>query len=559
MSNLLHLGGTSHTHAGDYTNDSWTFDGNANFNTANGTVHNQIDKADATVDVQPYDVTYNCLDHTSTGTATGVCNDDLSAYLNLSGTTHQHAGGYAADAWSFAGNQDYNPTSGSVHNQIHKADASIQVTAYHVTYDCAAHTATGTATGVCSDNLSALLDLSGTSHSGAGTYTGDQWSFPGNQDYNPANGTVNNQIDKANASITVNPYTVTYDCNAHTSTGTATGVCSENLSGLLNVSNTTHTNAGSYNGDAWSFSGNSNYNPSNGTVNNQIDKANATITVNPYHVTYDCNPHTSVGSVTGVCNDNLNSLLHLPASHSNAADYPNDAWTFDGNTNYNATSGTVHNQIDKAHATINVTPYNVAYDGNSHTATGTATGACNDNLNALLNLSNTTHTLPGDYASDSWTFNNANTNTNYYSESGTVGTTANHDVIHYGTTCTGSDPGGVILPPINADGSSVYKRKAGSTIPVKFKVCDANGNSISDPNVVFQNGCCGSVLMTSRMRGQVENINEAGDTLIPDAAFRYVGDHWQFNMDSGNLDAGYTYTFVITLKYGSIQFRIATK
>lgn len=140
----------------------------------------------------------------------------------------------------------------------------------------------------------------------------------------------------------------------------------------------------------------------------------------------------------------------------------------------------------------------------------------------------------------------------------TIGYVNGEFTIGYGT-CTGPDPGGVILPPINSDGSSVYKRKAGSTIPVKFKVCDANGNSISDPNAVFQNGCCGSVNMTSRMRGNVENINEVGETFIPDVAFHYVGDHWQFNMDSGNLDAGYTYTFVIALKYGSIQFRIATK
>jgi len=37
------------------------------------------------------------------------------------------------------------------------------------------------------------------------------------------------------------------------------------------------------------------------------------------------------------------------------------------------------------------------------------------------------------------------------------------------------------------------------------------------------------------------------------------GLHWQFNMDSGNVDAGYTYTFVIVLKYGSIQLAVAVK
>src|SRR5262249_23686006 len=37
--------------------------------------------------------------------------------------------------------------------------------------------------------------------------------------------------------------------------------------------------------------------------------------------------------------------------------------------------------------------------------------------------------------------------------------------ITYGT-CTGPNPGGVILPPINANGTSVWK--VGSTVPVKF-------------------------------------------------------------------------------------------
>jgi hypothetical protein len=130
--------------------------------------------------------------------------------------------------------------------------------------------------------------------------------------------------------------------------------------------------------------------------------------------------------------------------------------------------------------------------------------------------------------------------------------------IGYGT-CSGSDPGGVILPPINSDGTSAYKRKGGSTIPVKFKVCDANGNSISDPNVVFQTGCCGSINRTSHMRGTVEDVNENAVTDIPDVAFRYTGDHWQFNMDTGNLQAGYTDTFQINLKYGVIQFTIQVK
>src|SRR5262245_30762238 len=50
-----------------------------------------------------------------------------------------------------------------------------------------------------------------------------------------------------------------------------------------------------------------------------------------------------------------------------------------------------------------------------------------------------------------------------------------------GSICYG-DAGHQILQPINADGSSVFKQK--STVPAKFRVCDANGNPIGTPGVV---------------------------------------------------------------------------
>ena len=58
--------------------------------------------------------------------------------------------------------------------------------------------------------------------------------------------------------------------------------------GTVDVSNTTHTNAGTYAGDSWSFTGTANYNNiGNTTITDQIDKANATVVVTPYSVTYD--------------------------------------------------------------------------------------------------------------------------------------------------------------------------------------------------------------------------------------------------------------------------------
>ena len=68
----------------------------------------------------------------------------------------------------------------------------------------------------------------------------------------------------------------------------------------MDLIGTTHTNAGDYPADAWTFAGNANYNRDSGTVNDVIAKADAMIVVHPYHVTYDGNPHTATGTATGV-------------------------------------------------------------------------------------------------------------------------------------------------------------------------------------------------------------------------------------------------------------------
>ena len=66
--------------------------------------------------------------------------------------------------------------------------------------------------------------------------------------------------------------------------------------------------------------------------------------------------------------------------------------------------------------------------------------------------------------------------------------------------------------------------------------------------------------MTGRIRGTVNEINETGETVIPDVAFTFTGGQWHFNMATTNLDAGYTYTFRINTAYGpGITFTIATK
>ena len=97
------------------------------------------------------------------------------------------------------------------------------------------HTATVTSiTGVNGETGATVgtVDVSNTTHTNAGTYASDSWSFTGAANYNNiASTTITDSIDKANATVVVTPYTcpsMTYDGLPHTATVTSiTGVNGE--------------------------------------------------------------------------------------------------------------------------------------------------------------------------------------------------------------------------------------------------------------------------------------------------------------------------------------------
>jgi uncharacterized repeat protein (TIGR03803 family) len=123
-----------------------------------------------------------------------------------------------------------------------------------------------------------------------------------------------------------------------------------------------------------------------------------------------------------------------------------------------------------------------------------------------------------------------------------------------GSTCLGQ-PGHAILAPINADGSSVFKRN--SSVSVKFRVCDANGASIGTPGVV---SAFNLVQVIAGTTSQV--VNEGVDSTNPDGAFRWdpTGQQWIFSLATKNLAADKTYVYRIALNDGSaIDFRFGLR
>ena len=115
--------------------------------------------------------------------------------------------------------------------------------------------------------------------------------------------------------------------------------------------------------------------------------------------------------------------------------------------------------------------------------------------------------------------------------------------------CLGS-PGHQVLPPLAADGSSVVRQSA--TIPVKFRVCDANGASIGTPGVVT------SFTLIRVIQGTVSTeVNVEPLSTTPDTVFRWdaASQQWIFNLGTKDLAANATYTYRIRLDDGSsIEF-----
>jgi len=237
--------------------------------------------------------------------AKGVNNEDLIG-LSIDPTTYTNVPGGLVH-WTFT-NQNYADQSGDANVAITKANATINVTPYNVTFDNAAHTATGTAKGVQGENL-AGLDLSGTTHTDVNNYN-DTWTFTdvtGN--YNNATNTINDVIGLASSTTTITctagPFI--YNGSPFTPcTATATGPGLSTPVTPVNYGN--NLNAGTATADA-TYAGDSNHTGSSATqVTFLIGKRTLTAAINgdPTKV-YDGNSNATLISANYVVSNFVGS------------------------------------------------------------------------------------------------------------------------------------------------------------------------------------------------------------------------------------------------------------
>jgi hypothetical protein len=212
-------------------------------------------------------------------------------------------------------------------------------------------------------------------------------------------------------------------------------------------------------------------------------------------------------------------------------------------SNYNITYNTANFVINKALLSVVVANKSMTMNGQMPPLTGTISGIkFGDPISA--NYSTTANgTVVGSFPISAALVDPSNKLPNY-----TVNIQSGSLTVSYqtGGMCAGSS-GHSILQPVNADGTSTFKQ--GSTVPAKFRVCDANGVSIGIPGVVT------SFNLVAIINGTITTtVDEDVVSTNNDTAFRWdpSAQQWIFNVSTKPLSVHSTYIYQIGLNDGSV-------
>jgi hypothetical protein len=533
---------TSNTSAGTATATA-NFAGNTNNNASSGTATFSIAKALLAATAGGYSGGYDGSAHALGACSVSINFDAITCTNSPAGPVGPDAGSGAVTPTVVGVTGNYNVTLNNGAWSITQAASVVTVTCPpSVTYSGSAQTpCSATVTGA--GGLNQPLNLTYTANVNAGVATATA-TFAGDTDHTATTNSATFAIAVAPSVVAVTcPATVPYNGSAQTPcSATVTGV--GGLSATLPVTYSPITaGPGAVTASA-TFAGDSNHSGNSGSGSFTISQAPTTTVVScPASVTYTGSAQTPCTAlVTGA---GLSTTAAVSYSNNTVAGVASATASYAGSSLYSASSGSATFTIAKAASVVAITcPTSVTYTGSAVTpCTATVTGAGGLNQSATVTYTNNTvgtATATASFAGDA----------NHNSSSATKTFT----ILYSTGSCLGSS-GHTILQPINSDGSSVWK--TGSTVPAKFRVCDASGNSISATVVK-------SFYLVSIISGTVvTNPDEIPDSTTPDTTFRWSSapdSQWIFNINTKGLAANSTYVYQITLNDNSvIQFQYGLK
>jgi len=479
--------------AGTYAVTGTASDNNYNLTVVNGllTINRAPLSITAVTNTKTYDGTTSA---TATPTVSGLIGSDTAtglseAYSNKDSGTGKTllVNGYTINDGN-GGNNYTVTTTNNTTGVINKASAIVTAVANTKTYDgTTSAAAIPTVSGLLgSDTATGLSEAYSNKDSGTGkTLVVNGYIInDGNGGNNYTVTTANNSsgvINKANANVTANSDTKTYNgqtqvASGYTATGLVNGETAAVLVGIteaggsgINVGNYSHTLSGT---DA-------NYNLTfvNGTL--AINKANATVNVNSSTVTYNgqvqaSNGFTASGLVNGEAAAVLDNVV-INGSGKNVGTYSVTGTASDNNYNLTVTNGIL---------TINKAPLAITAASNTKTYDGTTSAAAIPTVSGLLG-SDTATGLSEAYSNK---------------DSGTGKTlVVNGYIINDGN-------GGNNYTVTTANNSAGVINKANATVTINNSTLNYNGQTLSAP----ANGYSVTGLVNGETAAVLDNVTVSG-------------------------------------------------
>jgi len=518
---------TAPTDAGSYAVTASLTDMNYEATPATATL--VVNKATPSVTVNGGTFTYDAAAHPATGSTTGVIGADLGPVTftyNGNAAAPVNAGTYAV-VGTFAGNDNYEASSGAATIVISKATPTVTVKGGTFTYDGAAHPATGSVTGVMSADLG-LLTFSYNGDAAAAVNAGTYavvGRFAGNDNYEAASGSATIVINRAVLRVTAADATVVYGQPPPTFSvgydGFVNGETPAVLAGAITLTtiNDPRPGAGTYSITPGGLSA-ANYQITYGAGTLTITRATLTVTVaaetRPYG---SANPAFSVryaGFVAGETAAVLAGTLQFATSAtvtSRAGVYEVGA---SGLTSPNYA-------ISYAAGSLTIVPAPLTVRADS---VERLVGAPNPALTASFSgfvLGETPAVLTG-----TLTF--------------TTPATASSPIGRYPISPSGLSSPNYAIQYVDGTLTVTYGvcalydqtkvAKSGSTIPIKLQLCDASGSNASSPSVVVTAERL--MLISTDVTGLPEDAGNAN----PDANFRYADSGYRFNLQTTGVGSG---------------------